>query len=43
MNLIKIEWSQIKTHVIRERMIEDEYDPDLAVIEALKGRGEPAN
>ena len=38
MNLIEIEWHQIKTHEIAGRILEDEYDLALCVINGVEAR-----
>ena len=40
MNLIEIEWHQIKTHELAGRIFEDEYDLALAVINGVDARAQ---
>ena len=40
MNLIEIEWHQIKTHELAGRIFEDEYDLAIAVIEGVEARAQ---
>jgi transposase len=40
MNLIEIEWHQIKTHELAGRIFEDEYDLAIAVIDGVETRAQ---
>ncbi len=40
MNLIEIEWHQLKTHELAGRIFEDEYDLAIAVIDGVEARAQ---
>lgn len=40
MNLIEVEWHQIKTHELAGRIFEDEYDLAIAVIHGVEARAQ---
>lgn len=43
LNLIEPEWHQIKTHELRGKMFEDEYDLATAIIEGVEARAKKGN
>lgn len=42
MNQIECEWRRLKSDEIRGQMFEDEYDLAIALIKAMRSRGEKA-